>query len=213
MRSIASAQKANDPIATHLAKKLRDLRAQPVKKSPYDVVCETSTDISAEIYPLDPSNLHPQIAWAAAEIEALFTGQPYPGDYNMPKHPDGFRVVRADLDQLPSTIQGWIEGHPGQKSFCVVEGVVFFAPGGYFGDVGVVCWGGGEGSVKVNFPQTLSAEIGRNLFFKAVARKQIKEDVQSEESPGSGDTVDGIGYQLGSSNGNGRGSKPTKDEL
>lgn len=129
MRSIASAKKANDPIATDLAQKLRDLRAQPVKKFPYNVVCETSTDISAEIYPLDPSNLHPQIAWAAAEIEALFTGQPYPGDYNMPKHPDGFRVVRADLDQLPSTIRGWIEGHPGQKSFCVVDGVVFFAPG------------------------------------------------------------------------------------
>jgi hypothetical protein len=59
-----------------------------------------------------------------------------------------------------------------------------------------------------------SAEIGTNLFFKAVARKQAKEDVQGEESPNGGDTVDGTrdssGYQLGR---NGRDGKPTKDEL
>jgi hypothetical protein len=147
IRSIASAKKANDPTATDLAKKLRDLRDQPVKKSPYDVVCETSADISAEIYPLDPSNLHPQIAWAAAEIEVLFSGQPYPGDYNVPKHPDGFRIVRADLNQLPVTVRGWIEGHPGQKSFCVVDGVVFFAPGVIL-EMGGLFAGEGEGECK-----------------------------------------------------------------
>lgn len=66
-----------------------------------------------------------------------------------------------------------------------------------------------------------SAEIGTNLFFKAVARKQVKEDVQGEENPNNGwigvdyhqhpdGTRDSSGYQLGP---NGRDGKPTKDEL
>jgi hypothetical protein len=71
-----------------------------------------------------------------------------------------------------------------------------------------------------------STEIGSNLFFKAVARKQVRKDVQ-EESSDAGDTMNGAwiggdfyqhadgkrdtsGYQLGSSNGRDRKSK---DEL
>lgn len=147
MRSISSAKKANDPAATDLAKTLRELRDQPVEEIPYDVVCETSAEICAEIYPLDLSDLHPQIAWAGAELKAMFTGQPYPGDYNMPEHPDGFRIVRVDFDQLPGTIRGWIESHPEQRSFCVVDGVVFFAPGVILDMLGLFA-GEGEGECK-----------------------------------------------------------------
>lgn len=150
LRSIASASRANDPEVTALVDQLNEFRNRPFPKreeSPYEIVCETSAYFDAEIYPLNPNDLHPQIAWAGAEIEALFTGQPYPGDYNMPKHPDGFRIVRADYASLPQHVRGWIESHPKQKSFCVVDGVSFFAPAVILEMLGLFA-GEGEGDCK-----------------------------------------------------------------
>lgn len=71
-------------------------------------------------------------------------------------------------------------------------------------------------------------EVGNSLFFKAVARKQVKEDADGEESSNDGDTIDGGWYgvdyilrPVGTRDGmsyqlekpNGRGGKPSKDEL
>lgn len=225
LRSIASASSANNPEVTALLNQLKEQRNMPLaKKAPlYETVCETSADFSAEIYPLNPEDPHPELAWAIAEIESHFSEEPYPGDYNSPMHPDGFRIVRADYDSLPRSIRVWIESHPEQKFFCVVDGVAFFAPAvilemlGLFAGEGegeclgkcflisflvllwtreVICFQAlrlkigqfstdpevylKKGTEDVIYTAQMlgSAEIGNNLVIKAVARKQVKKDVQ-----------------------------------
>lgn len=157
MRSIASADRAGDPRVTEYRSKLHAYRNQEIKEDDeYEVICRTSVDIDAEIYPLDPDNLHPKIAWAEAPLKEMFTDVPYPGECYEFMHPDGFRLVKIDYAELPSPVKQWITENPDQNSIAVVDGVAFFAPGVILYLRGLFA-GAGEGACKGTLPAPRSA--------------------------------------------------------
>lgn len=70
--------------------------------------------------------MDPGIAWAAKEIDGFFTG-PYPGGFMAEEK--GMRLVRMDWKEMNPKVRKWVEGHGKQRSFLVIDGVCFFAPG------------------------------------------------------------------------------------
>ncbi|TKA28439.1 hypothetical protein B0A50_03906 [Salinomyces thailandicus] len=109
----------------------------------YTVNCTSSAYLDAEIYSLQPEKLDPGWSWAADRLDECMRG-PYPGDFDGGDNDGKPRVIRVDFDQLPIPVRKWIEEHPEQdpqtwrnwfksfvmavNDFCVVDGVVFFAP-------------------------------------------------------------------------------------
>ncbi|KAF5003599.1 hypothetical protein FDECE_9854 [Fusarium decemcellulare] len=103
--------------------------------------CSVSSTLNANIYVVpDPEHAPKELQWAMGFLDKWWTDDaggplPYPGDFESFMHPDGFRVMTCNYDDLPWAVRKWredlmIEGTAMERKFIAeLDGVAFFAPG------------------------------------------------------------------------------------
>ncbi|KAF2476668.1 uncharacterized protein BDR25DRAFT_209892 [Lindgomyces ingoldianus] len=105
----------------------------------YETKCHVSAYFDAEIFAVDIMKPPTEVAWAIDRLDKFWRtdsggDMPYPGDFDRFMHPDGFRVIKVDYEELPEKVKAWrddqmIKGTEERKYIANVDGVAFFAPG------------------------------------------------------------------------------------
>lgn len=142
MRELSHAKEGGDEeLVAETSQKLRDARSSVFGDGQrWQTECRLSASLDIEIYTVsDPHNAPKEVGWAMERLDEIWTKDdgsdlPYPGDFNQFMHPDGFRFLRMDYDELPWAVREWREqaietgDEMDRKLIAVIDGNAFFAP-------------------------------------------------------------------------------------